>query len=580
MPHNTTPTLGQKKGGKYGATAMSVPNFDIGGQNAARFNRSLSVGPGMTASNLNPEQRNRRMLYVNLPFLSISGMQFREQSIARSLSRVGLEAAGETPEEAALLAVDVDEVILTWPLMAAVFAAVILEFVVGYNIGVMNAPEPVVFPGHTTTQWSLAVSVFAIGGPFGAVLAGKIANLKGRRMAIVLNAWVFLFGGLLFALAPSIYWLIPARFIIGFGSGYASVIVPIYLGELAPPTLRGTLGTLTQFSMVIGILAANLLAFPLATADGWRWLFGVTAVLALLQLMCSALIFESPRWLLNRDAFSLEARVALKKLRGFRNDEEVQMEVDHIVEASNMQRLKYNSAHAAGAVWDLLTDRAVRPLVVGFVVLHVAQQLSGINAVFYYSTSFFQGVIDNPMVGTTLAGTVNVVATYCALQLMDRTGRVTLLLWSAGGMVVCCIALTVALLGYLPNYVALLAVMGFVTFFEFGLGPIPWLIVAEMFDAKYVATGMSVASQINWGCNFIIGIGFPYLNAALGPWCFVPFAAVLICTFAYTKLYMPETAGRTVQEIQRIVAGPTEYDIKNNNGMQFVVVEGVDLSVN
>lgn len=121
---------------------------------------------------------------------------------------------------------------------------------------------------------------------------------------------------------------------------------------------------------------------------------------------------------------------------------------------------------------------------VSFVVLHAAQQLTGINAIFYYSNSFFVGIIDNPLVGTTLVGVINVVATYVALQLMDKAGRVPLILWSAGGMLASSVVVTLTLLGFLPNVVAVFGVMGFVTFFEIGLGPIPWLIVAEMFDAK------------------------------------------------------------------------------------------------
>ncbi|KAG5190730.1 solute carrier family facilitated glucose transporter member 3 [Tribonema minus] len=571
-----------KSSKKYG-TVMSTSNIESfyqgEGENKAKFNRSSSVGPGMTTNPLNPTDRSRRALYESLPFISVYGMQYREQSIAKSLSRVSLaDMGGAINEQDALLAnVDVDEVVLTTPLMAAIMVAVMLMFLVGYNTGVMNAVEPVVFPGHSVTEWSLAVAVFAVGGPFGAVLAGKVSNLQGRSAAIKGNMWLFLAGGAALTIAPSIYWIIAGRVLVGFASGYASVIVPIYLGELAPPTLRGTLGTLTQFSMVIGILASNLLSFPLADESGWRMLLGVTAVLSLCQLMASPFIVESPRWLLSKDEYSIQASMLLKQLRGFRSDTEVQKEVDHIVQASRVQRLEgQSSAHGSGAVWDLITDPRVRLLVISFTVLHMAQQLSGINAVFYYSTSFFDGIVADPLVGTAAAGTVNVLATYAALKLMDRCGRVTLLLWSSGGMFLSCIAITASLLGIAPNYVALLGVMAFVSFFEIGLGPIPWLIVAEMFDAKYVATAMSIASQVNWAFNFVVGLGFPMLSRALGPWVFVPFAAVLAAVFLFSLLMLPETAGRTHQEIQRIINAPTAGKFRNN-GMQFVVVEGVDL---
>ena len=128
----------------------------------------------------------------------------------------------------------------------------------------------------------------------------------------------------------------------------------------------------------------------------------------------------------------------------------------------------------------------MRLLVISSIVLQMAQQLCGINAVFYYSTEFFTGVINDPLVGSTLVGFVNVVATYIALLLMDNTARRTLILISAGGMFVSTIFIISALLGVVPNVIALVATMSYVSFFEIGLGPIPWLIVAEMFDSKYV----------------------------------------------------------------------------------------------
>lgn len=147
----------------------------------------------------------------------------------------------------------------------------------------------------------------------------------------MINTYVFFFGGLLMSLAPNVYVLVPARFIIGFASGLASVVVPVYLGEIAPPTLRGTLGTMTQFSMVIGILMSIVFAFPLATVTRWRYLFAVTPALCILQIVVSPFLLESPRWLLNSDENSLEARLVIKQFRGFRSDEEVEHEIQHLL---------------------------------------------------------------------------------------------------------------------------------------------------------------------------------------------------------------------------------------------------------
>lgn len=438
------------------------------------------------------------------------------------------------------------------PLVMAVLVAIMSQFLVGYNTGVMNAPQEVVFPGHSTLQWSFAVSAFAVGGPFGSVFGGVLANQWGRRGAMMVNVWVFLVGGVLMTVALNIGQLILARFIIGFASGVSSVVVPVYLGEIAPPTLRGTLGTCTQFALVVGILASDLFAFPFATAELWRYLFSVTPLLCVVQLLLSSFLVESPRWLLSTNSNSSLARVAIKQLRGYRYDADVEMEVDNFLCASQKHKTGRSSAHSSGALWDLLHCAEMRVLVVASVILQMAQQLCGINAVFYYSTSFFKDVISSPLLGTTLVGLVNVVATYIALQLMDTTARKTLLLWSCGGMLASTIVIILVLLGFMSRPIALLGVVLFVGFFEIGLGPIPWLIVAEMFDAKWVATAMSLCSLVNWVCNFLVGLLFPFMQASLGSYSFLPFGVVLLLTMVYVSCLLPETYGRTVEEIQRI----------------------------
>lgn len=400
---------------------------------------------------------------------------------------------------------------------------------------------------------------------------GYSANKLGRRGTMLLNSWIFLAGGLMMTLAPNLLWLIPARLIIGFASGLSSVVVPVYLGEIAPPTLRGTLGTCTQFAMVIGLLFSPLLSFKLATYSLWRYLFAVTPALAFFQLLVSPVLLESPRWLLSRDNNCCQARCVIKSLRGFRSKEEVENEVSNFLYASAKHKTSRDSAHSSGAMIDLFQKRNTRLLLISSIVLQMAQQLCGINAVFYYSAMFFDGVISNPLQGTAIVSFVNVVATYVALQLMDNTPRRTLILWSSGGMLASTIVLIAALLGAINQGIALFAVMAFVSFFEIGLGPIPWLIVAEMFDAKYVATAMSLACIVNWACNFLVGLLFPLVQQHLGAFSFGPFAVVLMLTFLFSFFYLPETHNRTVEEIQRLV-GSEDEEVKR----AIEVVEAVD----
>lgn len=166
-----------------------------------------------------------------------------------------------------------------------------------------------------------------------------------------------------------------------------------------------------------------------------------------------------------------------------------------------------------------------------------------------YSNSFFEGVIDNPTVGTAIVGAVNVAATYVALLVMETTDRRSLLIMSSGGMMACSIIIVLSLLGYFGNFIALGAVNLYVVFFELGLGPIPWLIVPELFNAKYVALAMSTATQINWVFNFVVGLVYPFMQEALGPYSFGPFAGFLLLTLLYTVFFLPETRGKTPTEI-------------------------------
>jgi SP family facilitated glucose transporter-like MFS transporter 3 len=291
-------------------------------------------------------------------------------------------------------------------------------------------------------------------------------------------------GGLLQTFALDMFTIIVARFIIGFASGFSTVLVPIYLGELAPPTLRGVFGTMTQFAMVSGILIADLLAFPLAEPGKWRILFAVTPIVAVAQLLVSPLLLESPRWLLGKDPKSLKARYIIKRLRGLRYDHEVETEVGHFVMGGAAQNQE--SSSTTDILKDMWSQPKVRLMLISALVLQMGQQFSGINAVFYYSTSFFEGVLDNPLVGTAIVGFVNVLATYAVLFLMDRCGRKTLILYSSGGMFLSCVVIVLSLLGIFGNMTALLAVNAYVIFFEFGLGPIPWLLCSEMFDGTYL----------------------------------------------------------------------------------------------
>lgn len=368
----------------------------------ANIPKSYSVHADGSFSYLTPLQLGRHELYEMIPFTAMFGMQQKEKNISkafasyaadldtmeadqalfastqRHLSSAELESRRSQTSLMLLDELEFDAVVVTTPLIVAIFVAGMSQFLVGYNTSVMNSPASAVFEGHSTLEWSIAVAAFAVGGPFGAITAGKTVDTRGRRGALVINTYTFLIGGLIQTFAPNMLCITLARFIIGLASGASSVLVPIYLGELAPPTLRGTLGTMTQFCLVSGIFVSDLLAFPFATEKNWRILFSVTVITALVQILCFPFLIESPRWLLCNDRSSRRARYIIKQLRGLRYDHEVDTEVNHFISASHAQACDNTESRTSSGVAFLamLKDKQVGRLLVCSLLLQMVSVIA------------------------------------------------------------------------------------------------------------------------------------------------------------------------------------------------------------
>ncbi|KAI9921253.1 hypothetical protein PsorP6_001824 [Peronosclerospora sorghi] len=506
----------------------------------------------------------QRRLYQELPFRVLPGMRCRSFRSEReyphlrprsSWANLLREIVPTSRDRQPLLPQDDDDRAApgyTAPLLVSSLVAVLNAFQYGYNTAVTGAltADMVVPGGHASpVLWAVCVSSFAVGGPVGSILGGHVGATLGRKPTICANACLFVLAGLVMALAVNLYMLLLGRFLVGMASGTATVLVPLYLGELAPPHLRGALGTTYQVAMVAGILATDLLAFAFAsesdgwTRPGWRVLVGFTALLGALQLALNPLLLESPRWLLDTG----DAHQAEKTLQHVRQTDHVGDELNHLAAATASESGDVKS------VVDVLGDRSIRlPLLVA-VVLQLGQQLSGINAVMFYASSFFQSAagLAHPLVGITLVYLVNVVATIVALVLMDSVGRRPLLLSSVLGMLVSCGILTAGLMHVVP-WASLLSVGGvtsFVWFFELGLGPIPWLMAAELFPPKSRTAATSIATMVNWLGLFVVGIVFPTMQDALGNAIFMPFALCLVLTLGFALQFVPETKGKTLDEI-------------------------------
>ncbi|XP_014896249.1 solute carrier family 2, facilitated glucose transporter member 3 [Poecilia latipinna] len=454
-------------------------------------------------------------------------------------------------------------------LLFCVSTAAIGSLQFGYNTGVINAPELKLraffenvsserygepfSPGSITIVWSFAVAVFSVGGMIGSLSVGVIVNKFGRRKSMLLSNVLALLGGGLMGLSSlcrSFELIIIGRLIIGVFCGLCTGLTPMYLGEISPTALRGAFGTLHQLGVVVGILVAQIFGLEAALGSDrlWPLLLALTILPALVQSAMLPFCPESPRYLLIVLNEEDEARKALERLRGTNdvNDDIKEMKEEGMKMAMEKKV----------SIPELFRSPKYRQPIIIAIVLQLSQQLSGINAVFYYSTGIFKTAgVPQPIYATIGAGFVNTVFTVVSLFLVERAGRRTLHLVGLAGMAVSALLMTIFLSlvksNQVMSYLAIVAVFTFVASFEMGPGPIPWFIVAELFSQGPRPAAMAVSGCSNWTANFLVGLGFPLLEEVCGPFVFIIFFVLLILFFIFTYLRVPETKGRTFDEIEQ-----------------------------
>lgn len=349
---------------------------------------------------------------------------------------------------------------VTVSLIFAISIATIGSFQFGYNTGVINAPEMIIkdFLNYTleeksenlptevllTSLWSLSVAIFSVGGMIGSFSVGLFVNRFGRRNSMLMVNLLAVAGGCLMGfckIAQSVEMLILGRLIIGLFCGLCTGFVPMYIGEISPTALRGAFGTLNQLGIVIGILVAQIFGLKviMGTEELWPLLLGFTIIPAVLQSAALPFCPESPRFLLINRKEEENAKEILQRLWGTQDV------------SQDIQEMKDESARMAQekqvTVLELFRSRSYRQPIIISIMLQLSQQLSGINAVFYYSTGIFKDAgVEEPIYATIGAGVVNTIFTVVSLFLVERAGRRTLHMIGLGGMAVCSILMTISLL--------------------------------------------------------------------------------------------------------------------------------------
>merc|ERR1712012_1422220 len=344
--------------------------------------------------------------------------------------------------------------------------------------------------------------------------------------------------------------LIIGRYLIGVNCGLNTSLVPMYISEIAPLNLRGGLGTVNQLAVTVGLLTSQVLGvdYLLGTDEGWPYLLGIAVFPSILQMILLPICPESPRYLLISKGQEQGAREALKRLRNTPNIED---DIDEMRAEEQAQQ-----AEAQITMFELLRSPTLRmPLTIA-IMMQLSQQLSGINAVFYYSTNLFitTGLSEtNAKYATIGIGTVMVIMTLVSIPLMDRSGRRTLHLYGLGGMFIFSIFITISfLVKELVSWIWWLSVVSplfYVVFCAVGPGSIPWMITAELFSQGPRPAAMSVAVLVNWSANFFVAIGFPTMLTILENYTFLPFSMFLALFWVFTYRKVPETKNKTFDEI-------------------------------
>jgi SP family sugar:H+ symporter-like MFS transporter len=393
----------------------------------------------------------------------------------------------------------------------------------------------------------LVVSSLLVGAMIGAAFAGPIADATGRRKLVLVAAIIFAVGAIGAALATSAGLLILFRFVLGLAVGAASLIVPLYLAEVAPTEIRGAVASLNQLMIVTGILVAYIANSALAGAEAWRWMIALAVIPSLLLFLGMLFMPETPRWLVSKDRDE-EAREVLRRTR------------DETAVEAEMSDIKRVEGQEEGGLGELLASW-VRPALLVGMGLAIFQQIIGINTIIYYAPT----TLTNVGFGNSAAilanagiGVINVTMTLVAIRFIDRVGRKPLLLLGAAGM-----ALSLAILGLTslllpePSGVSLVGIITlvclalFIAAFAVSWGPIVWVMLGEIFPLKVRGSAMAVATVLLWGANFVVSLSFPVLLEALGiGWLFLGYSLIGLVALFFVRSFVTETKGRSLEKIE------------------------------
>jgi sugar porter (SP) family MFS transporter len=424
-------------------------------------------------------------------------------------------------------------------------------FLFGYDTGVISGALLFIEKDFNLTPAAegVVVSAILVGAIIGALLAGPVSDRLGRRRTIIGTATVFALGSLWAALVSSAGELIAARVVLGVAVGAASVIVPLYIAEAAPPKIRGRLVATNQLLITIGVLGAYLTNALFAYDGGWRWMFAIGIIPAAALGIGIFFLPETARWLIEKGRND-EALVVLNKLRD--DPDTASIELHEIMAIRGTEK----TARRRSSLRDL-AQRWVRPALIAGIGVSVLGQASGVNTVIYYAPSIFNDTglgRSSAILATAGIGLVNVLMTIVGMWLIERTGRKRLLIIGFAIMALCLIVLGAAL-GYgggNTGVIAIICLAVYIAAFAVSVGVVVFVLPSEVYPLAIRGSAMSTTLVANWGMNFIVSLTFLSLLQALGSGItFWLYAAVCILGVLYAVFLVPETKGKTLEQLER-----------------------------
>jgi SP family arabinose:H+ symporter-like MFS transporter len=432
-------------------------------------------------------------------------------------------------------------------------------FLFGYDTAVINGANSFL-KAHlnlTPAQEGIAGASAILGCIPGAMCAGFLSDKFGRKKMLFLCAILYAVSGLLSAIPNSFGQFLAARLISGLGIGASSMICPVYIAEIAPEKFRGRLGALFQLGIVTGIFLTLFVNKVIQgcgdeawnTAYGWRWMLGMEIVPAIIFIALLFAVPESPRWLAQKNR-ETEARNILEKVGGKHHA------------ATELAAIREATSQEAGKFSELFTGIYFKPLLLA-VLLALFQQFCGINAIMYYSTKIFAtagGGTNAAFTSSVWVGLINLLFTFVAIGFVDKIGRRPLLLIGTAVQ-----AVALGLVGWMFHTGAsglplLLCVILFIAAFAMAMGPITWLLCSEIFPNQVRGRAMSVAAFTIWTACYVVAQTFPMMNdnPAIGPAkTFWIYGGVSLVSFFFVLVLIPETKGRTLEQIEKMWGGKT-----------------------